>query len=96
MLRGQAGETLVVDVLVYGQLSEIRGLLTSVDGQLIATGSQLVAPPRGGSAWPRTMGLTIEIPLERLPARARLHVLAIDRDGTEVEHIDANVALSND
>ena len=95
MLRGQAGATLVVDVLVYGPVGEIRGLLTSVDGRLIATGSTSVESPRGGAGWPRTIGLTIEIPLERLPARARLHVLAIDREGTEAEHIDANVALSN-
>jgi hypothetical protein len=96
MLRGRAGETLVIDVLLYGPASEIRGLLTSVDGQLIATGSKLVASPQAGSGWPRTIGLALEIPLERLPARARLHLLAIDREGTEVEHIDGNVALSND
>ena len=95
MLRGGTGATLVVDVLVYAPLGEIRGLLTSVDGQLIATGSTLGALPPSGAGWPRTIGLTIEIPLERLPARARLHVLAIDQDGTEVEHIDAIVALSN-
>jgi len=95
MLRGQAGATLVVDVLVYAPLGEIRGLLTSVDGRLIASGLTLVESPRGGAGWPRTIGLMIEIPLERLPDRARLHVLAIDREGTEVEHIDANVALSN-
>jgi hypothetical protein len=94
-LRGKAGETLVVDVLVYGPLSEIRGLLTTVDGQLIATGSMLVASPRGGGGWPRTIGLALDIPLERLPSWARLHVLAIDREGTEVEHIDSNLALSN-
>jgi hypothetical protein len=95
MLRGKAGSTLVVDVLVYGPLREIRGLLTSVDGRLIANGSTLVRPPRRGGGWPRTIGLSIEIPFDRLPDRARLHVLAIDQAGTEVEHIDANVALSN-
>lgn len=95
MLRGKAGSTLVVDVLVYGPLREIRGLLTSVDGSMIATGSALVGTPRGGGGWPRTIGLSIEIPLDQLPDRARLHVLAIDQAGTEVEHIDAIVALSN-
>jgi hypothetical protein len=94
-LRGEAGSTLVVDVLVYEPRLEIRGMLTSVDGKLIATGSTLVGPPRGGGSWPRTIGLSIEIPFDRLPARARLHVLAFDRSETEVEHIDANVALSN-
>ena len=95
MLRGQSGTSLVIDVLVYGPLREIRGLLTSVDGRLIASGATLIASPRSGVSWPRTIGLEIEIPLERLPARARLHVLAIDPAGTEAEHIDANVALTN-
>lgn len=93
-LRGKAGSTMVVDVLVYGPLREIRGLLTSVDGRLIATGSTLVGPPRGES-WPRTIALAIEIPSDRVPDRARLHILAFDQAETEVEHIDANVALSN-
>lgn len=93
-LRGKAGSTLVVDVLVYGPLREIRGLLTSVDGRLIATGSTPVGPRVAEGGWPRTLGLSIEIPLDRLPDRARLHLLAIDPAGNEVEHIDVNVALS--
>ena len=95
MLRGTANSTLVVDVLVYGSFYELRGLITSVDGRLIAAGSALVGSRPAGASWPRTMGLELEIPLERLPARARLHVLALDRSGTELEHIDFNVALSN-
>ncbi len=95
LLRGTAGTTLVVDVLAYVPIGEMRGLLTSVDGKLIAE-SSLLAPPRNGSTFPHTIGLTIEIPVERLPERARLHIVAIDRAGMELEHIDANVALSND
>jgi hypothetical protein len=94
-LRGTAGSTLVVDVLVYGPLREIRGLLTSVDGRLVATGSTMVGLARGGGGWPRTIGLSIEIPSDQLPDRARLHVLGFDQAETEVEHIDAIVALSN-
>lgn len=95
MLRGTANSTLVVDVLVYGSFYELRGLLTTVDGRLIAAGSALVGPRPAGASWPRTMALEIEIPLEQLPARARLHVLGLDGSGTELEHIDFNVALSN-
>ena len=95
MLHGKAGSTMVVDVLVYGPLKEVRGLLTSVDGRLIASGSTLVGPPVAGAGWPRTIVLELEIPLERVPALVRLHILAIDRAGTELEHIDANVVLSN-
>ena len=94
-LRGEAGSIMVVDVLVYGPLREIRGLLTSVDGTLIATGSTLVGLPRGAGAGPRTIGMSIEIPRTRLPDRVRLHILAFDQAGAEVEHIDANVALSS-
>ena len=96
MLRGTAGSTMLVDVLVYGSFHELRGLLTSVDGRLFASGSMLVGQPPAGASWPRTTALTIEIPFERLPAAgARLHVLGLDRAGTELEHIDFNVALSN-
>ncbi len=95
MLRGTAGSTMIVDVLIYGPLKEVRGLLTSVDGRLIASGSTRVGPPVAGVGWPRTIVLELEIPLERVPALVRLHVMAIDRAGTELEHIDANVVLSN-
>jgi hypothetical protein len=93
-LRGNGGSTLVLDVLVYEPLHEIRGLLTSVDGRLIATGSTLLGPSSSVDSWPRTLGLSIEIPTDQLPDRARLHILAFDLDKTEVEHIDANVTLS--
>lgn len=96
-LHGRAGGVLVVDVLVYGRLREVRGLLTGVDGHLFATGSALLAGSgsvRGAA--PRTVAIELEIPHVPLPARARLHLLGIDPDGIEVEHIDANVSLSND
>jgi len=95
ILRGTAGRTLVVDVLVYRPVGEIRGLLTGQDGTLIAEGETRMGMS-GVSGWPRTIGLPLEIPADRLPSRARLHLLAIDADGTEVEHIDSNVVLSND
>jgi hypothetical protein len=94
MLRGTAGRTLVVDVLVYGPVDEIRGLLTGQDGTLIAQGETRIGIG-GVAGWPRTIGLPLDIPTDRLPPRARLHLLAFDSDGTEVEHIDSNVVLSN-
>jgi hypothetical protein len=96
-LRGRAGGVLIVDVLVYGRLRELRGLLTGVDGDLIATGSTVLSGvhfARGGS--PRTVAIELEIPIGALPSRARLHLLGIDPAGIEVEHIDANVLLSGD
>jgi hypothetical protein len=95
-LHGRAGGVLIVDVFVYGRLREVRGLLTGGDGHLIATGSTMLSGPgsvRGGP--PRTIALELAIPTERLPSRARLHILGFDLSGTEVEHIDANVILSN-
>jgi hypothetical protein len=96
-LRGRAGGVLIVDVLVYGRLRELRGLLTGVDGDLIATGSTMLSTRgyvRGGL--PRTVAVELEIPLEAVPSRARLHLIGIDPAGIEVEHIDANVTLSGD
>ena len=96
-LHGRAGGVLIVDVLVYGRLDELRGLLTGVDGDLIATGSTMVSGVRyvrGGP--PRTVAIELEIPTRALPSRARLHLLGIDPAGIEVEHIDANVLLSRD
>jgi hypothetical protein len=86
---------MIVDVVVYGGLRELRGLLTGVNGDLIATGSTMLSGPgslRGGS--PRTVAIELAIPVRPLPGRARLHLLGIDPAGMEVEHIDANVALS--
>lgn len=96
-LHGRAGGVLVVDVLVYGRLRELRGLLTGVDGHLIATGSTTLST-RGyvRSGPPRTVAIELVIPSEALPSRARLHLLGIDQAGIEVEHIDANVTLSGD
>lgn len=94
-LHGRAGGVLIVDVVVYGGVREVRGLLTGVNGDLIATGSTMLSGPgstRGGS--PRTVAIELEIPRRPLPDRARLHLLGIDLAGMEVEHIDANVALS--
>ena len=96
-LRARAGGVLIVDVLVYGRLREVQGLLTGVDGNLIAIGSTLLSAPgsvRGGP--PRTVAIELEIPTGALPSRARLHILGFDAGGVEVEHIDANVSLSND
>lgn len=94
-LHGRAGEVLVVDVLVYGRLRELRGLLTGVDGHLIASGSTMLSGPGSVRGEPRTVAIKLEIPNEPLPGRARLHLLGIDAAGIEVEHIDANVVLSN-
>lgn len=96
-LRGRAGEVLIVDVLVYGRLREVRCLLTGVDGHLIATGSTGASGlgiVRQGQ--PRTVAVELQIPTEPLPGRARLHILGFDSSGREVEHIDANVLLSMD
>lgn len=94
-LHGRAGRVLIVDVLVYGRLRELRGLLTGVDGDLIATGSTMVSGVRSARAGPpRTVAIQLEIPTGALPSRARLHLLGIDPAGIEVEHIDANVLLS--
>jgi hypothetical protein len=95
-LRGRAGGVLIVDVLVYGRLSELRALLTGVDGHLIATGSTMLSGPGSVRGEPRTVAIELEIPTEALPSRARLHLLGIDPAGVEVEHIDANVVLSGD
>lgn len=94
-LHGLAGGVLIVDVVVYARLRELRGLLTGVNGDLIATGSTMLSGPGftpDGS--PRTVAIELAIPLRPLPDRARLHLLGIDFAGMEVEHIDANVALS--
>lgn len=96
-LRARAGGVLIVDVLVYGRLREVQGLLTGVDGNLIAIGSTPLSGPgsvRGGP--PRTVAIELEIPTGALPSRARLHILGFDVAGVEVEHIDANVSLSQD
>ena len=95
-LHGRAGRVLIVDVLVYGRLRELRGLLTGVDGHLIATGSTMLSGPGSVRGGPRTVAIKLEIPNEPLPSRARLHLLGIDAAGIEVEHIDANVILSAD
>jgi hypothetical protein len=96
-LHGRAGGVLIVDVIVYGGVRELRGLLTGVNGDLIATGVTILPGPgsvRAGS--PRTVAIELKIPVRPLPGRARLHLLGIDPDGIEVEHIDANVALSGE
>ena len=94
-LRGQVAGVLIVDILVYGRLRELRGLLTGLDGNLIAsTSSSLRAFNPDDAALPRTVALELAIPAEGVPPRARLHVLAIDVAGEEVAHIDANVALA--
>ena len=93
-LQATAGEPFLVDVLVYGEASEIRALLTN-EGTLIAQGSVALRPRREGAPTPRTIGLRMEIADERLPGRGRLHLIALDADGHEIDHIDSNVQLSN-
>ncbi len=96
-LHGRAGGVLIVDVLVYGRLRELRGLITGADGNLIATGTTVLSGQRslrGGS--PRTVSIELKIPTEGVPSRAQLHLLGIDSAGAEVEHIDSTVSLSSD
>jgi hypothetical protein len=73
---------------------EIRGLLTN-DGTLIAEGSMALGPHRGNAPVPRTIGLQLDVPAQRLPGWGRLHLIAVDAEGREIEHIDSNVQLSN-
>ena len=92
---GQTGHVLVVDILVYGRLSEVRGLLTSQGGTLIVrtskrlsdTGPVAVGPPR-------SVVLELLLPADAPTGRARLHVIGLDRMGAELEHIDVNVRVS--
>ena len=93
-LRAVVGETTIVDVLVYEPLHDLRALITSPGGTLIAEAA--ASPPRrdlriGGP--PVTVMLRIAIPADVRPMRARLHVLALDRPGHEVAHVDTNIRI---
>jgi len=95
-LSATAGGQMVVDVLVYGRLREVRGLLTSRGGALLAETSRRLpgaGPAAGGP--PKAIALELHLPADVPTGRAGLHVVAIDVDGTEVEHVDANVRLSS-
>jgi hypothetical protein len=94
-LSATAGQPFLVDVLVYDDATEIRALLTN-DGTLIAQASVPLRPrPTVGPA-PRMIGLRLDVPEGRLPRSGRLHVIALDDRGREIEHIDATVLLTND
>lgn len=93
-LVATAGEAFLVDVLLYGNAASIRGMLTN-DGTMIAQQTVRVGRPLDGAPNPRTIGLGLNIPDARLPARARLHLMALDSSGSEIEHIDCNVLLRN-
>ena len=96
-LRGRPGGVLVVDVLAYEGVPRVRALLTGRDGILIASVERLL--PRGrvptspDASQPRTIALEIPIPTAGVPDRGRLHLLGFDREGMEIEHIDATVSL---
>ena len=93
-LRALIGGTTIVDVLVYEPLHEIRALVTTPGGVLVAEAT--ASPPRqipGIGGAPVTVMLRIAIPADVRPARARLHVLALDRPGHEVAHVDTNVRI---
>jgi hypothetical protein len=93
-LRGRPGDVLVLDVLVYGAVSRVRGLLTASDGVLIASAERrLIFGSREDVALdpPRTVALEFTIPATGVPPRGTLHLLGLDADGVEVEHIDASV-----
>jgi len=95
-MQATTDSTFVVDVLAYGRLREVRALLTSQGGTLIArTSGRLPGGFRGAGAPPRMLALELELPVDAPAGRARLHVLGIDRDGSEVEHIDATVKVSS-
>jgi hypothetical protein len=96
-LRGRPGGVLVVDVLAYEGVPRVRALLTGRDGILIASVERVLS--RAGAATkpegdqPRTIALEIPIPATGVPDRGRLHLLGFDREGMEIEHIDATVSL---
>lgn len=94
-LHGQAGRVLVVDILVYGGLREIRGLLTSQGGALIVRTSKRL-PDAGPAAAgpPRAVALELQLLADAPTGRARLHVIGVDRVGAELEHVDVNVRVS--
>lgn len=94
-LHGQAGQVLVVDILVYGRLREVRGLLTSQGGALIVRASKRLSdtgPVTVGP--PRSVVLELLLPSDAPTGRSRLHVIGVDRTDSELEHIDVNVRVS--
>jgi hypothetical protein len=94
-LNGVAGTTVVVDVIVYQPLREVRGLVTSPGGTLVAEAATPVAGFDGRSArLPSTVALRIALPATGVPSHVRLHVLGIDTGGTEIAHVDANIRVS--
>ena len=93
-LRGQRGEVLIVDVLVYGRVPRVKALLTGRDGVLIASAERRLTRASREGAAPRTVALEIAIPRSGVPDRGRLHLLGLDRDGMELEHIDSTVAIA--
>ena len=94
-LHGQAGRVLVVDILLYGRLREVRGLLTSQGGALIARTSKRLSDTGPAAAGPpRAVALELQLPADAPTGRARLHVIGIDHAGAELEHVDVNVRVS--
>ncbi len=94
-LHGQAGRVLVIDILLYGRLREVRGLLTSQGGALIARTSKRFSDTGPAAAGPpRAVALELQLPADAPTGRARLHVIGIDHAGAEVEHVDVNVRVS--
>jgi len=94
-LGARIGETLIVDVLVYQSLHQIRALVTGPGGTLIAeaTGSAALRDLLPNAA-PATLMLRLAVPANVRPTRARLHVVALDRPGHEVAHTDANLPIT--
>lgn len=94
-LRARVGESNIVDVLVYESLHEIRTVVTGPGGTLIADATVPV-PLRGprSAARPATLMLQIAVPADVRPTIARLHVLGLDRAGSEVAHVDANLSIA--
>ncbi|HUP54616.1 MAG TPA: hypothetical protein VM408_03835 [Methylomirabilota bacterium] len=94
-LHGQTGRVLVVDILVYGRLREVRGLLTSQGGALIVKTSRRLSDTAPSAAGPpRAVTLELQLPGDAPTGRARLHVIGVDDAGVELEHVDVNVRVS--
>ncbi|MDQ3127344.1 MAG: hypothetical protein M3Q66_02650 [Chloroflexota bacterium] len=95
-LRARPGETTMLDVLVYEPLHEIRALVTSPSGTLIAEATAPATPRdvRINGA-PATLMLRIAVPADVRPTLARLHVLGLDRPGHEIAHVDANLRIES-
>jgi hypothetical protein len=93
-LSATAGQPFLVDVVVYDDATEIRALLTN-DGTLISQASVLLRPQPADGPAPRIIGLRLDVPEGRLPRSGRLHLIALDDRGREIEHIDSTVLLSS-